>query len=1576
MAVLGKVEPMKQPLKCLNHNAYTIACICPMGVELAAVHAMFDEVHQTLPSSREANAYSLGRIGTHDVVVAVLPEIGNNKASAVMVQLLNDFPLIRFSLLVGIGGGIPGKHGDNDIRLGDVVVSKPNDQFGGVVQYDRGKHLESGCFHRTGYLSKQPAILAAHRAKLEAKHLIDGTQIPVLLNEMLEKHPAMRAKYVFQGFDNDILFESHYHHAESEEKTCAKCDRANLVVRVRRPDATPRIHYGTIGSANVVVKSGTMRDQLQKDLGILCVEMEAAGLVDEFPCLVIRGICDYADSHKNKDWQPYAAATAAAYAKELLLLIPSAAVAHEIEIAKNVSEAKPPYSISSEQTFLQNLKESLFYPRITMREEDIASAHKGTCDWLINDGVEDEQHEALRTSQGYKTSTPTSTDAQKSSKIFLKWLKHESGFFWITGKAGAGKSTLMKHIARHFRTHEELAVWTGPGRLINACFFFWNPGVDLQKSLLGLMRSILYQIINDSLDTLSLMLDWQFGSGNQAYHSNTVYEWTRTRLMSAFRHLFSRLPPNIFLCIFIDGLDELDGDTRHLLEFLELLSDTPRTKICVSSRHEQIFRAFFVSVPYLSLQDANSDDIRKAAQGQLLPLVESSFQDQDGIESLVRQISQNANGVFLWAELVIKEIQHGLLHGDSTEMLRSRLELIPGDIESLYSYMLGHRDDIYLQEAETYFALLLANKGLSAPMDLISLGVMDEVAQKRLNESDSKYFNSGSFRSLCKQKETRIYACCGGLIEIESSIDWHFKRLEMNDDHLKSFGRAIKFIHRSVEEFLVKREAEFFENSAWKDEAIGLLFNMKLSVAKLMPILVVSRLHDSIRLPIDDLTKLGLRLDQGSLITASNSAAQMYQTLSQIDTEFHDNGKTWYERYAASKYGEKGIYNDHQIASNCYIVRKPPFRDSLGLAAFLGFYSYLKSSLESPGFDTEQLDYLLQCVLTGLPIVLNQEHRIEAACEMVCDLLSKGADPDLIVFHDGHENLVFAMSAWASFLIVTLEMIDPHMNSMNLEERTQFEESCPAWLKAWLKSLESFVAKGADPNARWLTIDQTMFHSNSMSIVWEANFLSHLDDIEFSFPFLGAVSTIIDELIQCIKAKSTTPYRRMRLAYFRTTSSLSKMQPFDIHGINSNSGGFDPSKDDSSMPDNWAIDANDDGCDQEGLLELEFWDDRVFEGAPCESEWGRIPHVTHQDQSDLFSRWYFQGMTVDLQPNTCRHFTEELKAVSTRADRIDAGGPIIVFPLDLTTPTLDSRYTVDALNHVAFIAEDDKEKREVETLYKQTLMNRELRLGPHHPSTLHTVFKLAVLYDRQDRSEDAMNLYERGMSVLLEASQPPYTWIFRIVNNLERLYLAQCQWGKAYEMHKRTLACVNKSQDPDPRALIKFCYLLRNWIVAMASSGQSYLDRVSELVQTYLDWQQDDDDGFWADAFLGLALLCSGDEANATIAFQQRIQVTANGELTFSELTCDVCQYLITKSRFVCRECYFVDLCAECLEKHQSGYTVLECCRNHSFLKVIAGIFSAPNSKLEMFGKTRKQIWLDGLRRKYCNYHVTNYTTA
>jgi nucleoside phosphorylase len=319
---------------------------------------MLDETHPDLTRQpNDHNAYTLGRVGVHNVVVACLPkgEIGNNNAATVATRMTSTFPSIRFGLMVGIGGGVP-----RSVRLGDVVVSTPMDGFGGVVQWDFGKVQQGGTFKRIGALNRPPTELLTALTKLEKEHTMRGTKIPQYLVELKENWPRLAPKYTRSASLKDVLFRADCDHvqkpntydisasdnaavereeeenSEDEVDLCINCDQTKII---RRKPRDMRVHYGLIASGNQVIKDAALRDEINTRLGgkVLCFEMEAAGLMNDFPCIVIRGICDYADSHKNKHWQEHAAAVAAAFAKELLLLVP----AQEVEKMPTIKSKAP-----------------------------------------------------------------------------------------------------------------------------------------------------------------------------------------------------------------------------------------------------------------------------------------------------------------------------------------------------------------------------------------------------------------------------------------------------------------------------------------------------------------------------------------------------------------------------------------------------------------------------------------------------------------------------------------------------------------------------------------------------------------------------------------------------------------------------------------------------------------------------------------------------------------------------------------------------------------------------------------------------------------------------------------------------------------------------------------------------------------------------------------------------------------------------------------------------------------------------------------------------------------------------------
>ncbi|OQE31002.1 hypothetical protein PENFLA_c002G04777 [Penicillium flavigenum] len=307
----------------LTHDDYAIAWICALPLEVAAARVMLDKTHSPLPQhSSDPNAYALGELNGHHIVIACLPAgvYGTVSATAVVSRMRSTFPRLQYALMVGIGGGVPNKA--NDIRLGDVVVSKPIGTYSGVVQYDYGKAIQGGIFQPTGTLNKPPKTLLMHMSQLEAQQMTEGRDaVSKIVFDALKQNPHMAERFSPPKPQMDLLFLSGYRHAKRDEG-CDKCDKDQLVHRQVRNTRSPYIHYGLIASGDQVMKDSETRDCLAQQHGILCFEMEAAGLMDELPTLVIRGICDYCDSHKQKEWQGYAALTAAAYAKWLLSVVP------------------------------------------------------------------------------------------------------------------------------------------------------------------------------------------------------------------------------------------------------------------------------------------------------------------------------------------------------------------------------------------------------------------------------------------------------------------------------------------------------------------------------------------------------------------------------------------------------------------------------------------------------------------------------------------------------------------------------------------------------------------------------------------------------------------------------------------------------------------------------------------------------------------------------------------------------------------------------------------------------------------------------------------------------------------------------------------------------------------------------------------------------------------------------------------------------------------------------------------------------------------------------------------------------
>ncbi|KAI9728092.1 MAG: hypothetical protein M1834_007808 [Cirrosporium novae-zelandiae] len=283
------------------------------------------DVHSLPQPTTDHNVYTLGSINGHNIVISGLATTGNNSAATVVTQMRATFRRIRFCLVVSTGSGVPTRTDDGDVRLGDVVVSKPVGEHSGVIKFHHGK-AEAGRFKRTGYLAPPPATLlnAAQMMAVSLEIRIGREQGDPLL-ENLKRVPTegpIFQKYKFPGRSQDHLYSG----TTCQEWEYQSDQRSRPVgitdAQDQDPDPQVIVHRGTIASGEWVIMDSYLRDIFAKECGALCFETEAAGALDDFPCLVIRGISDYADSHKTKQWKGYAAAVAAAYARQLFFYLP------------------------------------------------------------------------------------------------------------------------------------------------------------------------------------------------------------------------------------------------------------------------------------------------------------------------------------------------------------------------------------------------------------------------------------------------------------------------------------------------------------------------------------------------------------------------------------------------------------------------------------------------------------------------------------------------------------------------------------------------------------------------------------------------------------------------------------------------------------------------------------------------------------------------------------------------------------------------------------------------------------------------------------------------------------------------------------------------------------------------------------------------------------------------------------------------------------------------------------------------------------------------------------------------------
>ena len=631
-----------------SRDDYLVGWVCGLPIEVAAAKATLDRIHDNLPpdpNSDDNNNYILGSLQGHNVVLAYpnFGVYGKTWVAGVATQLHASFKSVRFNLMVGIAGGVPDTK--EDIRLGDIVVSKSTAGWPGVVQYDVNEERAEDQFIRGRALDQPTPSLLTATGKAETAAIFDESQMPQYVSEIVQKDPVT---FAHPGPEQDVLFEPNYDHTtiESEENGCNHCNPDRIRPRLPREIQDPIVHYGLIASGHHLMRHGATRDKLAHKQGVLCLETEVAGLKDAAQYLVIRGICDYADSHSSELWHAYAAVAAAAYAKEVLSFIPT--VPKTMPLATNTyAEAAP-------------VLDALLLTRPEVDRKSLIALKgrrvDGTCEWLI-------QHPS-----------------------YQEWLADANlPLLWISGGPGKGKTMLAIYITEVIQPVVDAAE--------NVLLYYFCSNRDKNRNTaLTIMRGIIHQWI-DLHPHLAQYI-------KNSFEGTETTKYTVSSFVSLWRVFLTLLQRGScqVVCV-LDGLDECEKESiTQLLDAVgNYLSNSreksrPRLKLILLSRPQPaILESKLGQYQQIKLDDSDTE-ISHDVERYVFAKVAKLASEQNLSEEMVAQVQQallaGADGTFLWVGFVANELQ-----GRSWGKINDFLRRVPKGLGGVYQRLLQQIDD-------------------------------------------------------------------------------------------------------------------------------------------------------------------------------------------------------------------------------------------------------------------------------------------------------------------------------------------------------------------------------------------------------------------------------------------------------------------------------------------------------------------------------------------------------------------------------------------------------------------------------------------------------------------------------------------------------------------------------------------------------------------------------------------------------------------------------------------------------------------------------------------------------------------
>lgn len=465
-----------------------------------------------------------------------------------------------------------------------------------------------------------------------------------------------------------------------------------------------------------------------------------------------------------------------------------------------------------DQAKRERLLQSLKYPGFNERRNEVREAHTDTFQWVFaGDGEESAESD----SESELESDPEINMVKWDS--FSNWLKSTDTVYWISGKPGSGKSTLVKYILADPQTQQCLDIWAPRCLLIS--HYFWRPGSPMQRSIKGLFCSLLFQLLENSETALGKLIKSASGSSTKG----DVTDWSLEELKSTVLSTMEAYDRPI--CVFIDGLDELYPEQPpNLLHIIRKLSAAGKTKMCLASRPEPPLQRRLYNMPQLRLQDLTAADLTRYVYDNIHA---SSFKSLNRYEEFVKSLVMRAEGVFLWLVLVLKSVRNGFDNGDSIDIINERVHhLKGGDLESLYKDMWDRASkdnpDAYRRTAALYFRIMLLyrqerNLHLRIHGENLSVFTMmlatTEFAEKTLDAAPhlSNLVPEETLLQSCKEVERIAEIYCFGLLDVfhqnnndrlKLLVDWYKGKY----NKLLVYGqgqRALVFIHRTAVDFLV-----------------------------------------------------------------------------------------------------------------------------------------------------------------------------------------------------------------------------------------------------------------------------------------------------------------------------------------------------------------------------------------------------------------------------------------------------------------------------------------------------------------------------------------------------------------------------------------------------------------------------------------------------------------------------------------------------------------------------------------------------------------------------------------------------